>query len=119
MAGITIFDKYKTEKIEEMEYRDFDAVPAFTKEQLEFKLPVELPPDEYWANVRVYGDDGVVKEEDVVFRVDAQSTSDKSSVKTFHLMLYLVIGMLMIIIAFMIYRKCPSSPCNRRCKKKR
>ncbi len=67
-----IFDKFNTTKIDSFTLTDFSAVAgvgSFSEGQIELQLPIQLPPEQYWANVSVYQDEKVLKSSDITFNI--------------------------------------------------
>ncbi|MBU2101251.1 hypothetical protein KKH05_00810 [Patescibacteria group bacterium] len=69
---VTFWDKYKLEELATVEVSDFSAMKAikpFSQGEITVKVPIELEPNAYWANVSVYDGDVLLVSEDIVFEL--------------------------------------------------
>jgi len=66
------WDKYKSEQLESTEITDFSeikAVAPFSEGEITLSLPIQFEPEQYWANVKVYHDEEILKSEDIFFEI--------------------------------------------------
>jgi len=82
---IDIFDKYNSTKIKSFDITDFSnvaGVGSFSQGDLTFQLPIQLSPEQYWANISVYQDDKLLKTDDLTFNIAAVGTLKKATIAT-------------------------------------
>jgi hypothetical protein len=67
-----IFDKFNSTKINSFTITDLSAINGiapFTQGNMNLQLPIQLAPDQYWANISVYQDEKLLKQDDLIFNI--------------------------------------------------
>jgi len=110
------WDKYKREQLESKEITDFSEVKAitpFSEGEIKLEIPIKFEPEQYWANIKVYQDEEILKAADIFFEIvkigslekgilpGALSTEIREGSKG-----YIGIGLIvLIILVFLGWRK--------------
>jgi hypothetical protein len=102
-----IFDKYNTTKLNSFTITDFSkikGVGSFSQGDINIPLPIQLQPDEYWANISVYQDDKVLKQTDLTFDIVKAGTLKKGSAigGVFANKNYLLIGGVILLVIIIV-----------------
>lgn len=77
---IDFFDKYNQAKIDSKDLTDFSnikAVAAFSEGEIKLEIPLQLGIEQYWAKVKVYQDEKVLKSEEITFDVVEKGSLSK------------------------------------------
>ena len=113
------WNKFRDEKLETKEIIDFSkikAVDAFSEGEIRIEVPIEFELDQYWAAVKVYQDEKILKSEDIFFEIVEKGTlpieveegaESKEDGKKFpYLYLFIAIGVVVLAgIGFALCRK--------------
>ena len=115
------WDKYKWEQLESKEITDFskiEAIASFSEGEIKLELPIKFEPEQYWANIKVYQDEELLKVADIFFEIvkarslekeilsGALATETKEGKKGFPY-LYTGIGAIVLIGLILLYLKKP------------
>ena len=113
------WDKYKWEQLESKEITDFskiEAIASFSEGEIKLELPIKFEPEQYWANIKVYQDEELLKSENIFFEIveagslekeilpGALATETKEGKKGFPY-LYTGIGVIVLIGLILLYLK--------------
>ena len=113
------WDKYKWEQLESKEITDFskiEAIASFSEGEIKLELPIKFEPEQYWANIKVYQDEELLKVADIFFEIvkarslekeilsGALATETKEGKKGFPY-LYTGIGVIVLIGLILLYLK--------------
>jgi hypothetical protein len=106
------WDKYKSQKLGSKEISDFSKIKAiapFSEGEIKLEIPIKFEPEQYWANVKVYQDEKLLKSEDIFFEILKAKISEKRpspevTIKKGFFYPYLVIGLLVLIFVLWIFR---------------
>jgi len=74
------WDKYKSQQLESREITDFSGVKAiapFSEGEIKLELPIKFEPEQYWANIKVYQDEEILKAEDIFFEIVKTGSLEK------------------------------------------
>ena len=90
-VAVEITDKFRTSSLQTTDHKNLDYVEPFTKQEIKIKVSNRLLPEQYWANILVYDDEVLIKEDSVIFDIIevAQSKIQKE---------ILFVGMLSLIV---------------------
>ncbi|MDP3882567.1 MAG: hypothetical protein Q8Q48_00740 [Candidatus Staskawiczbacteria bacterium] len=101
-----IFDKFNTTKIDSFTLTDFSAVTGvipFSEGEIKLQIPIQLKPEQYWANISVYQDEKVLKSDDVTFDiVEAGMLKKESPASKIFNNNYLLIGIGILLAVVII-----------------
>jgi hypothetical protein len=97
-----IFDKYNTTKIGSQVITDFSnvaGVAPFSKGDVKFQIPIQLTPEQYWANISIYQDEKVLKTEDLTFSIAKAGSLKPAATNAGNMGLLAIIGAILAVVA--------------------
>lgn len=101
-VSFELYNKYGDVRLGYAEAVNVDRVPAFSRQDVVVAFPIDirLAPGEYWAHVRAYGQDGVMREMKTVFDVLPKTFFEK-----YALILGIALGALTILGVMLLIRR--------------
>lgn len=113
------WDKYKAKKLESKEITDLTAIKAiapFSEGEIMLSLPVKFKPEQYWADIKVYRGEELLKSENIFFEIvkaaglakKELSAGTEPIVNKGFTRFYLYIGfglIILVLLIFLIFKK--------------
>jgi len=102
---VDITDISKKNLLASVDDKSFDKVKPFSTDDIKASFPVDLEPGQYWANIKVYKDNDIMKAEDRTFTIYAPGELGNKAPKFGiwpWLLLVLYLFILLIVLAILV-----------------